>query len=241
MADPAARPRPTAPARRTRRPSAFAGWPGLLAEPGGRRVRAPRSRASGPGTPTGSGAGRVRGGEARRRPGAIRARVGGAPEYEAPPRRAADRRRPDLRRARAGPPRVAPELFQEGVRRAAGCAGATTGQLWGNPLYDWTAMRDAGYRWWIERFAVASSSSDLAPRRPLPRPRRLLGRPRASARRAKAATGAAAPARGVRAGAPRSSATLALIAEDLGVITPPSSGCGVELGAPRNDGAAVRA
>ena len=26
-----------------------------------------------------------------------------------------------------------------------------TGQLWGNPLYDWTAMAADGYRWWIER------------------------------------------------------------------------------------------
>jgi len=26
------------------------------------------------------------------------------------------------------------------------------GQLWGNPLYDYEAMEDDGYRWWIERF-----------------------------------------------------------------------------------------
>ena len=25
------------------------------------------------------------------------------------------------------------------------------GQLWGNPLYNWTAMAGTGYRWWIER------------------------------------------------------------------------------------------
>jgi 4-alpha-glucanotransferase len=25
------------------------------------------------------------------------------------------------------------------------------GQLWGNPLYDWRAMADDGFRWWIER------------------------------------------------------------------------------------------
>ena len=28
---------------------------------------------------------------------------------------------------------------------------SATGQLWGNPLYDWDAMKDDGYRWWIER------------------------------------------------------------------------------------------
>ncbi len=26
-----------------------------------------------------------------------------------------------------------------------------TGQLWGNPLYDWPKMRDSDYEWWIER------------------------------------------------------------------------------------------
>ena len=30
-----------------------------------------------------------------------------------------------------------------------------TGQLWGNPLYDWEHMRADGFRWWIER-AVAT-------------------------------------------------------------------------------------
>ncbi len=27
-----------------------------------------------------------------------------------------------------------------------------TGQLWGNPLYDWAAMARDDYRWWVERF-----------------------------------------------------------------------------------------
>ncbi len=26
-----------------------------------------------------------------------------------------------------------------------------TGQLWGNPVYDWTALKDTRYRWWLER------------------------------------------------------------------------------------------
>ena len=26
------------------------------------------------------------------------------------------------------------------------------GQRWGNPIYDWSAMRATGFRWWIERF-----------------------------------------------------------------------------------------
>jgi 4-alpha-glucanotransferase len=27
-----------------------------------------------------------------------------------------------------------------------------TGQLWGNPVYDWGALRAGGYRWWLDRF-----------------------------------------------------------------------------------------
>ncbi|MDP9491997.1 MAG: 4-alpha-glucanotransferase, partial [Actinomycetota bacterium] len=46
-----------------------------------------------------------------------------------------------------------PELFQEGV--VAGVPPdvfSADGQLWGNPLYDWPALRATGYRWWVERF-----------------------------------------------------------------------------------------
>lgn len=29
---------------------------------------------------------------------------------------------------------------------------SSTGQLWGNPLYDWGALKQQGYGWWIDRF-----------------------------------------------------------------------------------------
>jgi len=29
---------------------------------------------------------------------------------------------------------------------------SSTGQLWGNPLYDWAALKQQGYGWWIDRF-----------------------------------------------------------------------------------------
>ena len=38
--------------------------------------------------------------------------------------------------------------------KVAGCppdAFSEDGQLWGNPLYDWDAMRKSGYDWWIKR------------------------------------------------------------------------------------------
>ena len=36
-----------------------------------------------------------------------------------------------------------------------------TGQLWGNPLYDWKAMKQDGYNWWYERLRVAFSLFDI--------------------------------------------------------------------------------
>jgi 4-alpha-glucanotransferase len=36
-----------------------------------------------------------------------------------------------------------------------------TGQLWGNPLYRWDRMREAGYRWWIGRLTRTLSLVDV--------------------------------------------------------------------------------
>ena len=35
------------------------------------------------------------------------------------------------------------------------------GQLWGNPLYDWDAMKEDGYRWWIRRIGGAAKLYDV--------------------------------------------------------------------------------
>jgi 4-alpha-glucanotransferase len=40
-------------------------------------------------------------------------------------------------------------------------AFSATGQLWGNPLYDWRALRREGFRWWIERIRRALALFDL--------------------------------------------------------------------------------
>jgi 4-alpha-glucanotransferase len=56
-----------------------------------------------------------------------------------------------------------PELFQNGL--VAGVppdAFTDKGQLWGNPLYDWPAMRRRGYRWWAERFRRVFELFDIA-------------------------------------------------------------------------------
>jgi 4-alpha-glucanotransferase len=48
--------------------------------------------------------------------------------------------------------RAHPELFQRGhVAGAPPDTYSSTGQHWGNPLYDWNALHATGYRWWIER------------------------------------------------------------------------------------------
>lgn len=51
-----------------------------------------------------------------------------------------------------------PELFQFDAKgRPVGVAGcppdafSATGQLWGNPLYDWEAHRKQGFQWWLDR------------------------------------------------------------------------------------------
>ena len=55
---------------------------------------------------------------------------------------------------------AAPELFQFDENKepaaVAGCPPdgfSATGQLWGNPLYDWEYHRKTGYAWWMRRIA----------------------------------------------------------------------------------------
>jgi len=38
---------------------------------------------------------------------------------------------------------------------------SAAGQLWGNPLYQWEAMAETGYAWWIERFRSTLRLVDL--------------------------------------------------------------------------------
>ena len=61
-----------------------------------------------------------------------------------------------------------PALFQLDENRepvaVAGCPpdGFTAdGQLWGNPLYDWDAMRADGYQWWLRRLRAAARMYDI--------------------------------------------------------------------------------
>ncbi len=61
-----------------------------------------------------------------------------------------------------------PELFQfdeENLPKAvAGCppdAFSATGQLWGNPLYDWDYHKKTGFNWWMQRMKYSFELYDV--------------------------------------------------------------------------------
>lgn len=59
--------------------------------------------------------------------------------------------------------RAHPELFREdAVAGTPPDAYTDKGQLWGNPLYDWAALRRRGYRWWTERLRRTFELYDVA-------------------------------------------------------------------------------
>jgi 4-alpha-glucanotransferase len=113
-----------------------------------------------------------------------------------------------------------PELFQEG-----GLAGvppdaySKSGQLWGNPLYDWHAHRATGFRWWVERFRRTLELVDVAR---IDHFRGLVAywAVPAGRRTARAGRWRTAPGRDMLLIVRRELGELPVIAEDLGVITP---------------------
>lgn len=63
---------------------------------------------------------------------------------------------------------VYPDLFELDddlmPKAVAGCppdAFSPTGQLWGNPLYNWSRHKEVGYNWWIDRIKSASELYDI--------------------------------------------------------------------------------
>ena len=61
-----------------------------------------------------------------------------------------------------------PQLFELderlNPRRVAGVPPdyfSKTGQLWGNPLYNWDAMKKSGYEWWIKRVKKSAQLYDM--------------------------------------------------------------------------------
>ena len=96
---------------------------------------------------------------------------------------------------------------------------SATGQLWGNPLYDWEAMAQQGYGWWIARFRQMFELFDQVR---IDHFRGFEAAWHVPATAKTAAHGRWVPGPGaVFFDAVKASlGTLSFIAEDLGVITP---------------------
>ena len=118
-----------------------------------------------------------------------------------------------------------PDLFQLGSDGApevvAGCppdAFAVEGQVWGNPVYDWDAVRASGYAWWLRRLERAFDLYDVV------RLDHFIGFARYFSIPAsqKAASGSYRPGPGLELfqAAYGKFGPLPIIAEDLGSITP---------------------
>jgi 4-alpha-glucanotransferase len=56
--------------------------------------------------------------------------------------------------------RLKDDLHPEVVSGVPPDAFSATGQRWGNPLYNWDALRSCGYDWWIQRLRWATQSCD---------------------------------------------------------------------------------
>ena len=125
-----------------------------------------------------------------------------------------------------------PLLFQRGeVAGAPPDALARDGQLWGNPLYDWAAMRRDGYRWWIERFRRAFELVDLT------RIDHFRGfvsywAVREGMKTARTGRWRRGPGSELFRAVEAELGPLPVIAEDLGVITPPVTALRKDLGYP---------
>ncbi|MBM3269918.1 MAG: 4-alpha-glucanotransferase [Candidatus Sericytochromatia bacterium] len=104
-----------------------------------------------------------------------------------------------------------------------------TGQLWGNPLYDWKRHEETGYAWWTERVRVLLSSVDLV-RLDHFRGFESYWAVPAAEETAINGTWEPGPGRALFAALEDALGSLPIIAEDLGVITPPveelRDGCG---------------
>jgi 4-alpha-glucanotransferase len=128
--------------------------------------------------------------------------------------------------------RAWPQLFRSGeVSGAPPDAYSELGQLWGNPLYDWPALQRTRYRWWTERLRRTFALFDVT------RIDHFRGfvaywAVPSDAKDARGGRWVRGPGRAVFDAAAASLGELPVIAEDLGVITPPVHRLRVALGFP---------
>ena len=128
--------------------------------------------------------------------------------------------------------RAWPRFFRDdGVAGVPPDAYAETGQLWGNPLYDWPALRADGYRWWTERFRRTFDLFDLVR---VDHFRGFVAYWAVPAGEETALNGrwVRGPGAAVFEAAAAELGALAVVAEDLGDITPPVTALRRRLGFP---------
>ncbi|MDX6556604.1 MAG: 4-alpha-glucanotransferase [Miltoncostaeaceae bacterium] len=201
-------------------PSAFAGWPGLLARPRARVSRAEVDdfrerhaawigdweRFAGEGAVEDQVRFAREWGELREHATARGVLLmGDVPFYVAP---------------RGADARAHPELFRDDL--VAGVppdAFSDDGQLWGNPTYDWAAVRATGYRWWVDRFRRTLELVDAARIDHFRAFTAWWGVP-TGARSATAGRWRRGPGPAVVEAARAELGDVPLVAEDLGEITP---------------------
>ena len=134
--------------------------------------------------------------------------------------------------ARSADARAHPGLFRRDL--VAGVPPdlfTADGQLWGNPVYDWRAMAAEGWRWWTERLRRTFQLVDVAR---LDHFRALVAYwgVRAGARTARSGSWRRGPGAALVDAAEAELGPLRLVAEDLGVITPPVERLRRALGLP---------
>ncbi len=119
-----------------------------------------------------------------------------------------------------------PELFLlDEKRRPRVVAGvppdyfSAQGQLWGNPIYDWEALRQSGYRWCIARLRSLLAHVDVI-RLDHFRAFAAAWHVPAGAPTARSGEWVPGPGAGFFQAAQKELSTLPFIAEDLGLITP---------------------
>ena len=119
-----------------------------------------------------------------------------------------------------------PELFLLDEHRRPRFVGgvppdyfSALGQLWGNPVYDWEALRRTGYRWCIDRLRALLTHVDVV-RLDHFRGFAAAWHVPAEAKTAQFGQWVSGPGAGFFGAVQKELGTLPFIAEDLGVITP---------------------
>jgi 4-alpha-glucanotransferase len=108
---------------------------------------------------------------------------------------------------------------------------SSTGQLWGNPLYNWERMHEDGFKWWIERVRATLTVVDVA-RVDHFRGFAACWEIPGGDKTAERGQWVEAPGRELFTAIRKALGELPLIAEDLGVITPDVVALREEFGFP---------